>query len=119
MPKEKHEALRTCIGTGKEYPKKEMIRFVRKYDGNVVIDLKGKEKGRGANLSMSLEAFDKAVKKKAFQRTLKLTKPLTGEELAGLRKQFAEAVEQKQFRSGNKPVTIKISEKEFSKKMSH
>jgi hypothetical protein len=117
MPKEKHEALRTCIGTGKEFPKKEMIRFVRKFNGEVVIDLKGKEKGRGANLSMSQEAFELAVKKKAFQRTLKLTKPLSEAEIANLRKKFAEAIEQKQFRPSNKPVTIKVSEKEFSEKL--
>ena len=71
----RHVPIRTCIATGEKRPKNEMIRLVRIDSGEVVIDLKGKEKGRGANLTQTLEAFDLAVKKKIITKALKLEKP--------------------------------------------
>jgi predicted RNA-binding protein YlxR (DUF448 family) len=109
------EALRTCIGTGNKFPKNEMIRFVANEHGLIRIDPKGKEKGRGANLSMSMEAFDQAVKKHAFERALKLNRKLDAAKLQGLRAEFAEAIDQKKFRPGNKPVTIKVKKEQLEK----
>lgn len=109
----KHIAIRTCIATGEKYPKGEMIRLVKKPDGSVVVDLKGKEKGRGANLKMDLNAFDLAVKKKAIHRALKLEKPLTSEDIERLKSEFKEAVENKNFRKGNKPVTITVDKSDI------
>lgn len=111
--KTKHVPIRTCIATGNKMPKKELLRIVYTNDGQIIVDLKGKLKGRGANLTPSLEAFDLAVKKQAIKRALKLEKALTPEQLIELRNDFAEAIEQKFFRPNNKPVTIKVSKKEL------
>ncbi|HOY46896.1 MAG TPA: YlxR family protein [Candidatus Dojkabacteria bacterium] len=112
---EKHIAIRTCIATGEKHPKSEMIRLVKEDDGSVAIDLKGKLKGRGANLSMDIAAFELAIKKKAINRALKLEKALTEEQINKLREEFLKAIEHKKFRKGNKPVTIEISKEEFEK----
>jgi len=112
--KEKQQAMRTCVGTGKKFPKTDMIRFVCSKDGELKIDLRGKEKGRGANLSMSMEAFDMAVNKNSFQRNLKLKQRPKGN-MDKLRKEFEQAIAEKKFRSGNRPVTIKVSKDELVK----
>lgn len=112
---EKHIAIRTCIATGEKHPKADMIRLVKEADGSVAIDLKGKLKGRGANLSMDIAAFELAIKKKAINRALKLDNPLNEEQINKLREQFLNAIEQKKFRKGNKPVVIEISKEEFDK----
>ena len=41
---------RSCVVTREKYPKGELIRVVRTPEGNVVIDLTGKQNGRGAYL---------------------------------------------------------------------
>ncbi len=113
----KHIPLRTCIGTGVQKPKNELIRLVRRVDGSVVVDLRGKERGRGANLCAEVVAFDQAVKRKAINRSLKLEKPLTPEQLADLRVQFEKAIEEKAFRPNNKAVTVKVSREELADKL--
>jgi predicted RNA-binding protein YlxR (DUF448 family) len=114
----KHVPMRTCIGTGEQKPKNELIRLVRRPDGSVVIDLRGKERGRGASLCADLAAFDLAVKKRAINRSLKLEKPLTVEQLADLRKLFEAAIAEKAFRPNNKSVTVKVSKQELESKLS-
>ena len=111
----KHVPIRTCIATGEKHPKNQMIRLVRLENGDVVVDPKGKEKGRGANLLMSEAVFDLALKKKAIQRALKLDKPLSSDDIARLRSEFLQAIALKSFRKGNQPVTIKIAKEELTK----
>lgn len=101
--------MRTCIATGKKLPKSELMRFVKVESGEVKIDPNSKLKGRGANLTMTLEAFDLAIKKKAFQRALKLERTLSREDVEELRKEFEVQIEEKTFRPKNKPVTIRVS----------
>jgi len=110
----KHVPIRTCIATGVKKPKNEMIRLLRREDGSVVIDVKGREKGRGANLTMDVAAFDLAVKKNAIVRALKLERKLTLEETAKLREDFLNAIDERQFRQGAKPVTIKIAREQLT-----
>ena len=57
---------------------------------------------------MSLEAFDAAVKKNAIGRALKLDYKLTGQQILTLRTEFEQALEEKTFRQGNKPVTFRV-----------
>ena len=111
----KHVALRTCIATGEKKDKREMIRLVKSIDGKVLVDIKGKVKGRGANISMNLDAFDLAVKKKAIERALKLEKKLSVEEIQNIRNLFETALKEKELRKGNKMVSVKISKSEFDK----
>jgi predicted RNA-binding protein YlxR (DUF448 family) len=53
---------RRCVGCGEHFPKKELIRIVRKPDGEVVLDLTGKANGRGAYLCRSEKCLLKARK---------------------------------------------------------
>lgn len=112
-PKPKHTPVRTCIATGEKLPKDELMRFVRISSGAVVVDPQGRERGRGANLTMSLEAFDLAVKKHAFKRALKLDRDLTSEQLTQLREDFAQAIELKSFRRGREKVVLKVDKKQL------
>jgi hypothetical protein len=109
----KHIPIRTCIATGEKLPKAEMIRLVLQ-DGIVSVDIKGKLKGRGANIKMDINAFETAVKKKAIARALKLENGLSLNDIERLRKEFIEALDMKNFRKGNKPVTITINKEELN-----
>lgn len=107
--------MRTCIATGVKKPKGELMRLVKDAQGNVKVDPRSKLSGRGANLSMSLEAFDLAIKKRAIQRALKLEKPLTKQEVESLRTEFAKAIEERTFRPKDKPVTIRVKKADLEK----
>ena len=115
IQKEKHIPMRTCIATGNKLPKNELIRLVRTSEGQVKVDTRSKLEGRGANLTMSLEAFDLAVKKRAIFRALKLEKQLTQDEVIVLRQEFELAIVERQFRPKDKPVTIRIKKKDLEK----
>ena len=114
----KHIPIRTCIATGEKKGKSELMRFVLTPDGKLVVDPKDKEKGRGANLTMTLEAFDIAIKKHAFERALKLKHRLTEMEVEKLKKEFWDAVQERSFRKGNQSVTIKLTKEEYQKALS-
>lgn len=107
--KKKNIPIRTCIATKVKKPKNELVKFVYNYDTEKVeVDLRNKIRGRGANLDTNEEAFDLMVKKKALPRALKFENDLSVEEYARLKKEFLDAVEEKNFRPTNKPVTIRI-----------
>jgi predicted RNA-binding protein YlxR (DUF448 family) len=110
----KHIPMRMCIVTHEKKSKSELIRFV-KIDNTVKVDLKGKERGRGANISMDIDIFEKSVKKHLIEKALKLGRNLTEKEINKLRSDFTEAIDEKKFRKGNKPVTIKIDKDTFKK----
>lgn len=117
MPKkkkqrEKHVPIRMCIVTKERKPKMELMRLVRVGD-EVLIDPKGKKRGRGANISLDMKIFDEAAKKHMIERALKLEKNLTADELSKLREEFEEAVEERKFRKGSKPVVMKIEKKRW------
>lgn len=119
----RHVPIRTCIATGVKKPKSDMVRVVRLEDVEnpqnfiVKIDAKGKERGRGASIDNSIEAFDLAIKKKAIERALKLERNLTEEEIERLRNEFNEVLEGREFREGNKPVTLKVTRAELAQKL--
>lgn len=114
----KHIPIRTCIVTGEKKPKNELMRFVLTASGDVIVDPRDKAKGRGANMSMNVEAFDLAIKKRALERSLKLKSQLSVTKVAELREKFIEAIEEKKFRKGNQSVTIKLSKDEYDKALS-
>jgi predicted RNA-binding protein YlxR (DUF448 family) len=113
--KGKHVPMRTCIATGVKLPKNELIRLVRTSEGSVKIDLKSKLEGRGANISMTMDSFDLAIKKRAIPRALKLERQLTKEEIEQLRIDFEKAIDEKKFRPKDKPVTIRVKKEEVEK----
>ncbi|MBN1915941.1 YlxR family protein [Candidatus Dojkabacteria bacterium] len=113
----KHIPMRTCIATGIKKPKNDLIRLVKLSNGQVVIDLLGKERGRGANLDLNTEAFDLAVKKNVISKALKLERNLTETEIEYLRKEFISALELKKFRQGKRSVTIRVDKGTLARKL--
>ena len=71
MPGNKHIPLRRCVGCQEMKPKQELIRVIRTPEGILEADATGRKNGRGAYLCRNTECFDKAVKNKGLQRSLK------------------------------------------------
>jgi len=61
-------ALRTCIVTGAQKPKDQLLRFVVGPDGNLVPDLDGRLPGRGLWLSGERDMVNTACAKGLFAR---------------------------------------------------
>lgn len=116
-PQKKHVPIRMCIVTRERKPKTELMRFVRIED-EVTVDPKGKERGRGANITMDVKVFDEAIKKGLIEKALKLKKKFKKDKVAELRKAFVEAIELRNFRQGKKPVTIKVDKEKLKKALS-
>lgn len=51
--------------------KKELVRIVRTPEGTLQLDLTGRMNGRGAYVCRDAACLDKALKRKALQRSLK------------------------------------------------
>ena len=68
--KPKKIPMRTCVVTHEKYPKKELIRVVRTPEGNVVVDVTGKQNGRGAYLKKDKNVIEKAKNSKILERHL-------------------------------------------------
>jgi uncharacterized protein len=62
------EPVRSCIGCGRKAPQNELLRFVAR-DGALVAG--DREPGRGAYTCRRLSCFERAVARRAFNRTLK------------------------------------------------
>ncbi len=67
--------MRRCVITKEQLPKRELIRIVRTPDGKVIIDLKGKQNGRGAYLKKELKVIEKAHQSKIIDKHLELKVP--------------------------------------------
>ena len=63
---------RTCTGCRQVKNKKDLIRVVRDKEGNVFVDVTGRQNGRGAYICPNEECLEKAVKNKGLERTLKI-----------------------------------------------
>ncbi len=63
---------RTCVGCREIKSKKEMVRLVRTREGDIVIDTTGKKEGRGAYICPDPECWEKALKGKQLERTLRV-----------------------------------------------
>ena len=66
---------RRCVGCGKSFPKRDLIRVVRTPEGEVTLDLTGKMNGRGAYICRSAECFRTARKKNKFSSNLGIAIP--------------------------------------------
>lgn len=106
--------MRMCIITRESKPKMELMRLVR-VDDKVKVDSLGKERGRGANITMDVKIFDEAAKKHLIEKALKLDRKLSEDELAKLRRDFLDALEQRKFRKGSKPVVLKVDKEKWEK----
>ena len=61
-------SIRTCAGCGRKAPQEELLRFVAR-DGVLTPSPKGS--GRGVYTCRRLACFERAVTRRAFDRTLK------------------------------------------------
>ncbi len=112
----KHIPTRTCIVTREKRSKRELIKIIRNPETKKLeVDLRNKIKTRGANLTPSMEVFDKMVEKNLLTRALKLESKPTKEEYEILREDFQKAIEEKNFRPDNKPVKIRVDKKDLEK----
>ncbi len=73
--KQKKIPMRTCVITKEKCPKKDLIRVVRTPESKVVVDITGKQNGRGAYLKKDLETITKAEKTKILDRHLEIEVP--------------------------------------------
>jgi len=64
--------VRTCIGCKKRKKKSSLVRFVYRPGMGIVLDERKRLPGRGAYVCPELECLDKAWKKKAFGRALRI-----------------------------------------------
>lgn len=67
--------LRQCIGCGEMKNKREMIRVLKTTGDEIVIDATGRKNGRGAYLCPSVDCYQKAVKNRGLERSLKMAIP--------------------------------------------
>lgn len=72
---EKKVPIRTCVSCRESSDKKQLIRIVRRTDGEVAIDTTGKMPGRGAYLCGSKRCLDTAIKKNILGRALRCEIP--------------------------------------------
>lgn len=67
--------IRRCTGCGEHFPKQELIRVLRQKDGTLLLDLTGRQSGRGAYVCHSLACFRRARKGRRFEAALDCTIP--------------------------------------------
>lgn len=61
---------RQCLGCNEHFPKKELIRVVKRPDGSVELDLVGKVSGRGAYICRDVKCFRRARKSRRIEHSL-------------------------------------------------
>ena len=66
---------RQCLGCNQHKPKRELMRVVRKPDGQVQLDFAGKVSGRGAYICRDIKCFRKARKSRRIEANLAITIP--------------------------------------------
>ena len=69
--------MRQCLGCREMKPKKELIRVVRPPEGGgeIHLDFRGKDNGRGAYLCPNPACLKRAVKSKALERAFSTAIP--------------------------------------------
>ena len=78
------EISRTCVGCGTVQDKKNMLRFVRNAQGQIVYDENKRMNGRGAYICPNKDCLERAAKKRGFARAFKCS--ITSDDL----KEFSE-----------------------------
>lgn len=86
MAGKKKIPMRQCIGCREMKEKKNLIRVIRTPDGELLLDVTGKQNGRGAYICHNPECMAKAEKSKALERSFQMAIP--GEVYERLKKEF-------------------------------
>ena len=66
---------RRCAGCGEHFPKRDLVRVLRKPDGQIVLDLTGKISGRGAYVCRSVNCLKKARRSRRIESSLECSIP--------------------------------------------
>lgn len=64
--------MRTCVVSGEKLPKKELVRVVKNKEGEVFVDITGKQNGRGVYLKKDKSVIEKAKKTKILDKKLEI-----------------------------------------------
>lgn len=75
--------LRQCTGCREMKPKNDMFRIIKTPEGDICLDKTGRKNGRGAYICANPDCFNKAVKQKGIERTLKTEIPSDIYEMIG------------------------------------
>jgi predicted RNA-binding protein YlxR (DUF448 family) len=67
----KHVPLRTCIACHQKQPKQGLIRVVRRPEGPIEVDPRGKLTGRGAYICCTYRCWEMALERGKLGRALK------------------------------------------------
>lgn len=67
--------LRKCTGCGESKNKRDMIRVLKMTEDLVVIDMTGRQNGRGAYICRDALCLEKAFKNHGLERSLKMQIP--------------------------------------------
>lgn len=67
--------MRQCLGCREMKPKRELSRVVRSPEGEISLDFKGKNPGRGAYICQNPDCLKKAIKSKALERAFETEIP--------------------------------------------
>ena len=79
--------MRMCVACREMRAKKDLMRVVRTADGTLVLDLTGKQNGRGAYLCRDAACLSHALKTRALERALEA--PVSDELKAALEAEAA------------------------------
>lgn len=60
--------MRQCVGCREMKPKRELIRVVRSPEGDIGLDFRGKNPGRGAYVCADTACLNRAQKSKGLER---------------------------------------------------
>ncbi|MBE5945954.1 MAG: YlxR family protein [Lachnospiraceae bacterium] len=71
----KQVPVRQCIGCREMKPKNELVRIIRTPENEICLDKTGKKNGRGAYLCGNKACYNKAVKSRGIERSLKVEIP--------------------------------------------
>ena len=66
---------RMCVVTKEKTDKRNLLRIVKTKDNQILVDLTGKQNGKGAYITKSKEVLEKAKKNKALDKALEITTP--------------------------------------------
>ncbi|MEE8421209.1 MAG: YlxR family protein [Dehalococcoidia bacterium] len=80
---------RTCVACRRSRDRRELVRLVRTAEGEIRVDQRGREPGRGAYLCADRECWDRALAGDALANALR-TAP--GTDLGALRR-YADGIE--------------------------
>ena len=77
--------LRKCVGCGALKPREDMIKITKEHStGEVVVNPNSKTFGRSAYLCYNQDCIEQALKKKKFNRVLKVNAQIDKEVLSRL-----------------------------------